>query len=30
LEPKAINDALDGLERFGGEARMVILPDKSG
>jgi propanol-preferring alcohol dehydrogenase len=26
LEPKAVNEALDGLERFGGEARMVILP----
>ena len=26
LEPKAINEALDGLERFGEEARMVILP----
>jgi 2-desacetyl-2-hydroxyethyl bacteriochlorophyllide A dehydrogenase len=26
LEPKAVNDALDDLERFGGEARMVILP----
>jgi threonine dehydrogenase-like Zn-dependent dehydrogenase len=26
LDPKAVNEALDGLERFGGEARMVILP----
>ena len=26
LEPKAVNEALDGLERFGGEARIVILP----
>jgi len=26
LEPKAVNEALDGLERFGGEGRMVILP----
>ena len=26
LEPKAVNDALDNLERFGGEGRVVILP----
>jgi propanol-preferring alcohol dehydrogenase len=26
LEAKAVNEALDSLERFGGEARMVILP----
>ena len=26
LEAKAVNEALDGLEQFGGEARMVILP----
>ncbi len=26
LEAKAVNEALDGLERFGGEARMVIVP----
>jgi propanol-preferring alcohol dehydrogenase len=26
LEPKAVNKALDGLERFGGEGRMVIVP----
>ena len=26
LDPKAVNEALDGLERFGGEGRMVILP----
>jgi propanol-preferring alcohol dehydrogenase len=26
LEPKAVNEALDGLERFGGEGRMVIVP----
>jgi len=26
LEPKAVNQALDDLERFGSEARMVILP----
>ena len=26
LDAKAVNDALDDLERFGGEARMVILP----
>ena len=26
LDPKAVNEALDGLERFGGDARLVILP----
>jgi len=26
LEAGAVNEALDGLERFGGEARMVIVP----
>jgi 2-desacetyl-2-hydroxyethyl bacteriochlorophyllide A dehydrogenase len=26
LDPKAVNEALDGLERFGRDARLVILP----
>ncbi len=26
LDAQAVNDALDGLERFGGDARMVIVP----
>jgi hypothetical protein len=30
LDAQAVNDALDGLEKFGEEGRMVITPEYEG